>query len=145
MAQERPWSPTATRPEGKGQEETRGDKTRGERTRADKTSGRTRQQTDNRFFRIHDGRGHFTRRQLTRAFKTRWVHFSIRYYLFYVFTHLFSNFPSVAVRIRQLSGNGRDAGLGSKSVQCVGLFGGGLSAKQSPWKQGSFCRRFPEN
>jgi len=41
-AQERPWSPTA-RPEGKGQEETRGDKTRGERTRADKTGGRTRQ------------------------------------------------------------------------------------------------------
>ena len=64
-AQERPWSPTGTRPEGKRQEETRGDKTRGERTRSDKTSGRTRQQTDKRSFRIRDGRGHFTRRQLT--------------------------------------------------------------------------------
>ena len=52
---------------------------------------------------------------------------------------------SVAVLIRQLSGNGRNAGLGSKSFQCVGLFGGGLSAKQSPWKQGSFCRHFPES
>ena len=36
--QERPWSPTGTRPEGTGQEETRGDK----------TSGRTRQEADKR-------------------------------------------------------------------------------------------------
>ena len=36
--QERPWSPTGTRPEGKGHKG----------TRADKTGGRTRQQADKR-------------------------------------------------------------------------------------------------
>ena len=45
---------------------------------------------------------------------------------------------SVAVQIRQLSGNGRDAGLGSKSFQCVGL----LPAKQSAGSKDRFADVF---
>ena len=60
-----------TRAEKPRQEDTSGDK-----TTEDKTRGKTRQQTDKRTFPIHEGRVHFTRRQLTsRAFNAR-VHAS---------------------------------------------------------------------
>ena len=58
--------------------------------RADKTSGRTRQQTDKRTFPIHEGRVHFTRRQLTsRAFNAR-VHSSIYIYMSHTLAHTWS-------------------------------------------------------
>ena len=80
-AQERPWSPTGSRPKGNRQEETRADKTRGERIRVDQIHGRTRQQIDKKTVPIHEGRVHFTRRQLTsRAFNAR-VHSSISIYV----------------------------------------------------------------
>ena len=71
---------------------TRGNKSRQDKRRkdrADKTSGRTRQQTDKRTFPIHEGRVHFTRRQLTsRAFDAR-VHASILYIYIYLFIYIY--------------------------------------------------------